>query len=67
MAAGAEPPAVPEDEPTAVEPPADAADERPPVEPLIVPGRPSLENALFVLLGVAVALAVVFRLVELFG
>jgi hypothetical protein len=33
----------------------------------IVPGSPSLENAAFVLLGVLVALAVVFRLVQLFG
>lgn len=45
---------------------ADEADELRP-EPPIEPGTPSLENALFVLLGVLVALAVVARLVQLFG
>lgn len=38
-----------------------------PAEPPIEPGRPSAENVLFVLLGMAAALAVVFRLVQLFG
>lgn len=35
--------------------------------PPIVPGTPSTENVLFVLLGMAGALAVVFRLVQLLG
>ncbi len=35
--------------------------------PPIVPGSPSAENVLFVLLGVLAALAVLFRLVQLFG
>lgn len=36
-------------------------------EPPIEPGTPSPENSLFVLLGILVALAVVARLVQLFG
>ena len=40
-----------------------AVDPEPPIEP----GDPSPENALFVLLGVLVALAVVVRLYLLFG
>lgn len=38
-----------------------------PDEAPIEPGSPSLENAAFVLLGVLVALSIVFRLVQLFG
>lgn len=38
-----------------------------PDEPPIEPGDPSPENVLFVLLGVAVALAVIARLFVLFG
>lgn len=41
----------------------DAADERPPLEP----GSPTLENALFVLLGVFVTLLVVVRVATLLG
>lgn len=37
------------------------------LEPPIEPGSPTLENAAFVLLGVFVALAVIARLVLLFG
>ena len=36
-------------------------------EPPIEPGEPSPENALFVLLGVLIALAVVVRMFLLFG
>jgi hypothetical protein len=46
---------------------ADETDESLLSEPPIEPGTPSLENALFVLLGVLVALAVVARLAQLFG
>lgn len=38
-----------------------------PDEVPIEPGSPSLENAVFVLLGVLVALSVVVRLFQLFG
>ena len=41
--------------------------EGPLAEPPIEPGEPTAENALFVLLGVLVALAVVARLFVLFG
>ena len=41
--------------------------ELPPVEPPVEPGRPALENAVFVALGVLIALGVVFRLAQLFG
>ena len=48
--------------------PADGdAVELPLLEPPVEPGRPDLENALFVVLGVLIALGVVFRLAQLFG
>lgn len=47
---------------------ATAPDDRlPGDEPPIEPQRPAMENVVFVLLGVLVALATVFRLVQLFG
>lgn len=55
------------DSPTADDDGVDETDDGLRPEPPIEPGTPSLENALFVLLGVLVALAVVARLVQLFG
>lgn len=49
------------------EAPGDEADEERLPEPPIEPGTPRLENALFVVLGVLIALAVVARLVQLFA
>lgn len=46
---------------------ADEDEPEPAFEPPIEPGDPSAENVLFVLLGVAVALAVIARLFVLFG
>lgn len=46
---------------------ADDPDDEFPPEPPIEPGSPTLENALFVLLGVLIALAVIARLVQLFA
>lgn len=45
----------------------DEDEPEPAYEPPIEPGDPSPENVLFVLLGVAVALAVIARLFALFG
>ena len=49
------------------DPEPDDAVELPPLDPPVEPGRPSLENALFVTLGILLALGVVFRLYQLFG
>lgn len=46
---------------------ADEHEPEPAYEPPIEPGDPSPENVLFVLLGVAVALAVIARLFVVFG
>ena len=44
-----------------------STDVEPADEPPIEPGSPALENVLFVLLGALGTLAVVLRLVQLFG